>query len=128
MTPAQGFRGRLASRRLRSPHPATPRAAHDQARRPATIPAHLSKLVELLHSLSGTLRMAQLHAPMQRGDAAVAGRLIKHRIAFCGRGERLRIAFLLYLEGVEAGAQHEHELVAQHLAGGAQLAFVAMAL
>jgi hypothetical protein len=66
--------------------------------------------------------MTQLHPPVQRGDAAIAGRLVEHRVALGPCGERLRVAFLLHLEGVEAGAQHEHELVAQHLAGGAQLA------
>src|SRR5262249_53699179 len=35
---------------------------------------------------------------------------------------------LLDIERIEAGAQHEHELVAQHLTGGAQLALIAMTL
>ena len=59
---------------------------------------------------------------LQRGDAAVAGRLVEHRVALHGRGERIGVGVLLHLEGVEAGARHEHELVAQHLAGGAQFA------
>src|SRR4051794_480152 len=79
-------------------------------------------------SLAGTLRMTQLHPPIERGDAAIAGGLVEHRIALGGRGERLGVAFFLHLKGVEAGAEHEHELVAQPLAGSTQLAFIPVAL
>src|ERR1700681_2679110 len=98
-------------------------AARDQARAPAPARPDVQA-----YSLAGTLRVAQLHPPVQCGDAAVAGRLIKHRIALYRGGKGFRVAFLLDLEGVEAGAQHVYELVAQHLTGGAQLALEAMAL
>ena len=58
-------------------------------------------------------------------SAAVAGRLVEHRIALGGRGKGLGVAGLLHFKSVEAGAQHEHELVAQHLSGGAQFAAIA---
>src|ERR1700682_1743239 len=107
--------------------------ARDRAPRPTANPGRVrSVAVELPDvqacSLTGALRMTQLHPPVQRGNAAIAGRLIKHRIALYRGGERFRVAVLLDLERVEAGAQHEYELVAQHLTGGAQLAFEAMAL
>src|SRR5664279_1513053 len=73
-------------------------------------------------SLAGTLRVAQLHAPVKCGKAAIAGRLVEHRVALGGVGKRLRVAFLFHFERVESGAQHEYELVAQHLSGGAQFA------
>src|SRR5712675_2519533 len=79
------------------------------------------------HSLAGTFGMAQLHPPMQRGEAAIAGRLIEYRITLYRRGKRLRVVFLFHFECIEAGAQHEHELVAQHLAGGAQFPPIEMA-
>src|SRR6516225_5776255 len=66
--------------------------------------------------------MSELHAPMQRREAAVAGRLIEHRVALGGLGKRLRIALLLHLKSVETGAQHEYKLIAQDLPGGTQLA------
>src|SRR5215213_6967437 len=72
--------------------------------------------------------MTQLHPPIKRGDAAIAGRLVEHRIALHGLGKRVGVGILLYLEGVEAGARHEYELVTQHLAGGAQLAVIAVPL
>src|SRR5690349_518171 len=80
------------------------------------------------HSLLGTFRMAQLAAPVQRREMAVAGRLIKHGIAPRRFAECFRIGLLLDVESVEAGAQHEDELVAQHLTGGAQLAVKAVTL
>ena len=43
--------------------------------------------------------MAQLHAPVQRGDAAIAGRLVEHRITLDRGGKRLRVAFLVDFEG-----------------------------
>jgi hypothetical protein len=72
--------------------------------------------------------MAQLHAPMQRGEFTVAGRLIEHRIALHRLRKRLGIGIFPDVEGVEAGAQHEHELVAQHLAGRAQFAAIMVTL
>src|SRR6202047_5630765 len=63
-----------------------------------------------------------------RGRAAVAGRLIEHAVAVRGLGARRRVGVLGHFEGVEAGAQHEQELIAQHLAGGAQLATKTVAL
>src|SRR3982074_625099 len=70
--------------------------------------------------------MTQLHPPVQRGDAAITGRLIKHRITLYRSGKRFRVAFLLHFERIEAGAQHEYKLIAQHLTGGAQLALETM--
>src|SRR5215831_14605193 len=72
--------------------------------------------------------MTELHATMQRGETAIAGWLIEHRIALHGLGEGFGVALLLHLESVEAGAEHEHELVAQHLSRGAQLAAIVEAL
>src|SRR5258707_1376935 len=71
--------------------------------------------------------MALLHAPVQRRDTAVASRLIKYRVALGGSGKCFRVAVLFHLKGIEPGAQHEHELVAQNLTGGAQFAPIAMA-
>ncbi len=65
---------------------------------------------------------------MQRRETTVAGRLIKHRVALDGLSEGLGVALLLDLEGIEAGAQHEDELVAQHLPGGAEFAAILEAL
>src|SRR4029453_2136446 len=70
--------------------------------------------------------MTLLHAAMQRREAAVAGRLVKYRIALCGGGEGLRVAVLLPFDSGKTGAQHEDELVAQHLACGTQFAVIAM--
>src|SRR4051812_6653006 len=100
-------------------------AAHGRAPAAATNPP-LSPSVPGVwaRSLAGTLRMTQLHPPMQRSDTAIAGRLVKHRIALCRTGKRLGVTVLFDLERVEAGAQHEHELVAQHLTGGAQFTFI----
>src|SRR5580698_1268764 len=52
------------------------------------------------YSLAGALRMAQLHPPIERGDAAVAGRLIEHRVALRGSTERFRVTFLFHFECV----------------------------
>src|SRR5580692_3619227 len=129
--PRQAARGRRSARRPRSPRPARRDEAHDRAPRPAANPPHPPPAPPTpggqARSLARTLRMALLHAPVKRGDAAIAGRLVEYRIAFGGRRKRFRVAFLLYLESVKAGAQHEHELVAQHLAGGAQLTPVRIA-
>src|SRR5215212_1202836 len=72
--------------------------------------------------------MTQLHPPIERRDAAISGRLVEHRVTLHGLGEGVGVGLLLHLEGVETGARHEYELVAQHLAGGAQLAVIAMPL
>src|SRR5689334_12466897 len=72
--------------------------------------------------------MALLHPPVKRSEAAIAGRLIEHRVALGGRRNRLRIALLLGLERVASGTKHEYELVTQDLPGGAQLTVIAMTL
>src|SRR5450755_3191857 len=72
--------------------------------------------------------MAELHAPMQCRETAVAGRLIEYRIALDRLGKGFGVALLLHLERIETGAQHEHELVAQHLPGGAKFAAIPEAL
>src|SRR2546429_750589 len=130
MTPRQDARGQPPATPRRSPPPAMRHGAPDRVRRRAASrgPPVPSKPAVRLHSLAGTLRMAQLHPPVQRGDPAVASRLVEHRIALYRGGERFRIAFLLDLEGIEARAQHEYELIAQHLSGSAQLAAIMMAL
>src|SRR5260221_9960549 len=98
-------------------------AARDRALAPAAGPPSSPSTPDArAHSLAGTLRMTGLHPPMQRGDAAVAGRLVEHRVTLGGGGKRLRVAVFLHLERIEASAQHENELVAQHLTGGAQFA------
>src|ERR1700736_6355079 len=128
--PRRDARGRPRSTPPRSPLPATPHEARGRARLPATNrEQELPAIPDVqARSLAGTFRMTQLHPPVQRRDPAIAGRLVEHRIALHGGGEGFRIAILLDLEGVETGAQHEYELVAQHLTGGAQLAFEAMTL
>src|ERR1700692_2016664 len=63
----------------------------------------------------------RMPCPVRR-HATVAGRLIEHGMARDLAGERRHVGILLHLEGIEAGAQQEDELVAQHVAGGAQLA------
>src|SRR5712691_2475731 len=60
--------------------------------------------------------------------ASVAGRLIEDAVARKRGGEGGCVGVLLDLEGVKAGANEKKELVAQHLAGGAQLAAKAMLL
>src|SRR5262249_69620 len=65
----------------------------------------------------------QMHqTPMERGDAAITGRLIEHRIAFRHRCEGFGIALLLDFERIESGTQHKYELVTQHLSCRAELA------
>src|SRR5258708_27931030 len=66
------------------------------------------------HSLAGTLRVTQLHPPVQRRDAAIAGRLIEHRVTLCGSCKRLRVAFLLDLERLEPTSPHHHPSIALH--------------
>src|SRR5262245_27303171 len=55
-------------------------------------------------------------------DAAVAGRLEEYAVAPRRFLERLRVGGLDDVECIKTGAHQEQELVAQHLAGGAQLA------
>src|SRR5487761_1975378 len=122
-------------RRFAAPWRSPPPARHGEARsrvpprpaNPARQPPAPPMLAPQGRSLAGTFRMALLHPPVKRGDAAIAGRLVEHRITLFANGERLRIALLFHLECVESGAQHEHELVAQHLADGAQFAVIEMA-
>src|SRR5260370_7933888 len=99
--------------------------ARDRAPQPAANRVRSAPITPDLkeRSLACTFRMTQLHPPVQRGDPAIAGRLVEHRIALHRGGEGFRVALLLDLEGVEAGAQHEYELVPQHLTAAAQLAF-----
>src|SRR6266851_122228 len=98
--------------------------ARDRALRPRANPLLSAQVPPDVqeHSLAGTFRMAQQHPPVQRRDAAIAGRLVEHRIALYRVGKRLRVALLFHLERVESGAKHEKELVAQHLAGRTQFA------
>src|SRR5260370_14344606 len=65
---------------------------------------------------------------MQRGEAAIAGRLIEYRIALYRGGKRFRVALLFHFERIEAGAEHEHKLIAHPLAGRTQLALETMTL
>src|SRR5437899_3111074 len=67
-------------------------------------------------------RLPAAKARPQRRNAPVAGRLIDHAVAADGLREHGRIGVLHHLEGIEAGAQQEQELVAQNIAGGTQLA------
>src|SRR5262249_60035191 len=127
-TRAQDARGRRSSAPPQSPPWARRDAAPRQAPPPAAGPERPRFPAERLHSLPCTLRMALLVAPVQRRGPAVAGRLIEHRIAPRRLAEGFGVGLLLDVEGVKAGAQHEHELVAQHLAGSAQLALIAVAL
>ena len=53
---------------------------------------------------------------------AVSGRLIKHAVAADRLGECRRIGLLRHLKRIEAGPQHEQELIPQDLAGCAQFA------
>src|SRR5579872_3895120 len=71
--------------------------------------------------------MALLHPPVKGRQAAIARRLIEYGIAPRGDRKSIRIALLLRLKSIEAGPQHEHELVAQHLPGGAQLTVITKA-
>src|SRR5665213_692732 len=132
MRPRRDARGRRPAGPRRSPAPATNREARDPVFRPtacaANAPSAPPTAEVQARSLARTLRMTQLHPAVQRGEAAIAGRLIEHRIALHRGGKGFGVAFLFDFEGIEAGAKHEHELIAQHLTGGAQLAPVAMAL
>src|SRR3954451_22337424 len=117
--------GRWRAMPQRSLPPAMPCQARDRVPRraanPASAPPAPVSPDRQARSLTGTFGMTQLHPPVQRGEAAIAGRLIEYRITLYRRGKRLRVVFLFHFECIEAGAQHEHELIAQHLAGGAQL-------
>ena len=61
-------------------------------------------------------------APAERRKPAVGARLIEDREARGSLDEHRGVGRLFHLEGVEARAQQELKLVAQHFAGGAQLA------
>src|SRR5260370_20193090 len=60
--------------------------------------------------------------------ACVGGRLVEYAVARQRFDECRGIGVLLDLEGVEPGAGEKQELVAQHVARGAQLAAKAVAL
>ena len=72
--------------------------------------------------------VAALHPPPQRRHAAVGAGLIIHAVARQNLGEHPRVGRLLDVEGIEAGAHEKMELVAQHVAGGAQRAAEAVGL
>src|ERR1700720_387005 len=82
----------------RSHRPAMRCQARDRAPRPVANPPSERPVpatpVERKRSLAGALRMAQLHAPVKCCKAAVAGRLVEHRVALGGVGKRLRVALL----------------------------------
>src|ERR1700756_3087905 len=122
--PRRDRRGRPSSRRLQSPLPAPRDEARDRIPRPAANPPRPPFAPPTpdaqTRSLAGALRMALLHPLVERGDAGIAGRLVEHRITLGGKRKRFRVAGLLHLKGVKTSAQHEYELVAQHLAGGTQ--------
>src|SRR5579883_3446504 len=71
--------------------------------------------------------MTLLHPPVKGRQATITGRLIEHGIASRRDREGIRVALLLRFKRIEAGAQHEHELIAQYLTGGAQLAVITKA-
>src|SRR5204863_1968587 len=73
-------------------------------------------------------RNCSREASAQRRGAPVAGRLVEHAVASRRIGKRCRIDSLAGLQRIEPGAQHEQKLIAQHLAGGAQLPGEAVAL
>src|SRR5260370_6123172 len=72
--------------------------------------------------------VAALQPQLRGGGAAVLGRLVDDAEQRTRPGQRLAEALLVALEGVEAAAQHERQLVLQHAAGGAQLALIAVTL
>ena len=71
---------------------------------------------------------AALQPAAKRRQAAVGARLIEDREARGGLDEHRGVGRLFHLESVEARAQQELKLVAQHFAGGAQLAAKSIAL
>src|SRR5262245_20385011 len=73
-------------------------------------------------------RCAAGAARRQRARASISGRLIEYAVALHGLGEGCRIGVLRDLEGVEAGALHKQQLVAQDLPRCTQLAAKLMAL
>src|ERR1700684_2905964 len=107
MTPAPGARGRQCARRSRS----LPRGERDaEPRRALRLflpprPRPISAPQDRLSSLTSALRVALLHPPVQRGDPAIARRLIEYRVTFGGEREGLGVALLLCFEGIEARAQ-----------------------
>src|SRR5580692_4604467 len=129
-TPAPNARGRRYARRSRSPPTGWRDEAPHRALRPffPQRPRPVSAARDHSLRLTRTLRVALLHPLMQRGNPSIAGRLIEYRVAFGAEREGFGVAFLPGFERIEAGAQHEQELIAQHLSGGAQFTLVAMAL
>src|ERR1700722_8980054 len=101
MKPAPTARDRQLARRLRS----LPTGASDEAFRRALrlfrSQTNLRASARPNHPLPRTRRMALLHPPVKRGDPAIAGRLIEHRIALGGERESLRIAFLLDFKSIK---------------------------
>src|SRR6185437_12773336 len=67
-------------------------------------------------------------APAQSRQPAVGARLIEDREARGSLRKHRGVGGLFYLEGVEARAQQELKLIAQHVADGAQLAAKAVTL
>jgi hypothetical protein len=76
-------------------------------------------------SVGGEQVGAAAQAQQAGRDAAVFRALIDHAEQAAGPRQRRTEARLVALEGIEAAAQHERQLVEQHLAGGAQFARVA---
>ena len=70
-------------------------------------------------------RMILCAAQQRGGHATVLGRLVNDAEQLARLRQSLAKAILLALEGVEAAAQHERELILQHVPNGAQLALVA---
>src|ERR1700730_2969413 len=129
MRPRRDCRGRRSARPSRLPRPEQRHEARDRVPRPTANRVRSAAAIPDVQACSwaGALRMTQHHPPVKRGHAAIAGRLVEHRVTLYRIGKRLCVAFLLYLKRVESRALHEQELVAQHLAGGAQLAAIAVA-
>ena len=63
-----------------------------------------------------------MRAPTQRRHAAIGAWLIDNAVAARGFDKSAGIGGLFHLEGIEAGADQEVELIAQHIPGGAQRA------
>src|SRR3990170_624699 len=97
--PRRGAHGRPPAGPPRSLPQAMRYVTQDQAPAPAAMRASSIRGGPDLRarSLAGTLRMAQLHAPVKCGDAAIAGRLVKHRIALDRGGKGFRVTLLLDL-------------------------------
>src|SRR5438477_1766858 len=94
-TPARDARGRRSSVPPQSLPWARRDAALHQAPPPAARPERPRLPDARLHSRPCALRMALLVAPVQRRGAAIAGRLIEHRIAPRRLAERFGVGLLL---------------------------------